>query len=605
MRITPRRVLGVLVFLLVLLVAPLFLPNPRIRVGPTTTRITTPLAEDGLPDFGRAILNRSREGVTSQNNGAIPFWKAMWTPLAQSPELAREKEALERELGMTFPHQGRLECIGDRPMRDRLIAALSQANDALEGDSGQITNPDKIEEQYDVKNLIKMVGQIQITNPERIEEQCEAMLEIVQSRPWTTAEFPALADWVQRNEEGFALLHEAASRPKFHSPSPSLLVPGNPNFVTLILDFEQQKRGAVRALATRALFRIGEHDFSGAWKDCLACERLGQTRSYSCLVSELVNVACLATAAPPILELLAEPQVPPELLREIQSHFATTAYPRTMADAVDQGERFLFIDQILRLSGQRHDAARAASEIEGLDKAAGLLSRVSADWNQILERGNARVDRIVEAYRIEDFDAREAALAALEDSLSKLRPNLHQALYAAISRKSRSDMISGIMESLLTPPVIAAIAAEDRMLTQQQLLAVAVAIAMYRSEHGSYPKELSELVPQFLATSPVDLFHQKALIYKPLGEGYLLYSCGPNGIDDGGSNSQMPALSGYPVESTIELEVLEQLRIGDPATPPLGPNSSLSDRVPANADDHSIRIPRIHRRWPPVTAPAP
>ena len=36
--------------------------------------------------------------------------------------------------------------------------------------------------------------------------------------------------------------------------------------------------------------------------------------------------------------------------------------------------------------------------------------------------------------------------------------------------------------------------------------------------------------------SPQDIFSGGALHYKPQADGYLLYSVGPNGIDDGGRN---------------------------------------------------------------------
>src|SRR5262249_28006200 len=53
-------------------------------------------------------------------------------------------------------------------------------------------------------------------------------------------------------------------------------------------------------------------------------------------------------------------------------------------------------------------------------------------------------------------------------------------------------------------------------------------------EHGAYPKELAELAPKYLTQVPEDLFSGKPLIYRPADKGYLLYSVGTNGVDDGG-----------------------------------------------------------------------
>jgi hypothetical protein len=45
------------------------------------------------------------------------------------------------------------------------------------------------------------------------------------------------------------------------------------------------------------------------------------------------------------------------------------------------------------------------------------------------------------------------------------------------------------------------------------------------------------LTPKYLAQVPRDLFSGKPLIYRPAGNGYLLYSVGVNGKDEGGRSS--------------------------------------------------------------------
>ena len=43
-------------------------------------------------------------------------------------------------------------------------------------------------------------------------------------------------------------------------------------------------------------------------------------------------------------------------------------------------------------------------------------------------------------------------------------------------------------------------------------------------------------MPKHVAAIPKDVFSGGELLYKPEGDGYLLYSVGPNGKDDGGRN---------------------------------------------------------------------
>jgi hypothetical protein len=48
-----------------------------VQLSKETTFITEPLAVDGLPNFALAIMEREKEGVTPENNGARLFWIAM------------------------------------------------------------------------------------------------------------------------------------------------------------------------------------------------------------------------------------------------------------------------------------------------------------------------------------------------------------------------------------------------------------------------------------------------------------------------------------------------------------------------------------------------
>ena len=69
---------------------------------------------------------------------------------------------------------------------------------------------------------------------------------------------------------------------------------------------------------------------------------------------------------------------------------------------------------------------------------------------------------------------------------------------------------------------------------QFELTKLAFALAAYRADHGSYPAKLADLKPKYVAEVPQDIFSAAELHYKPDGAGYLLYSVGVNGKDDGG-----------------------------------------------------------------------
>jgi hypothetical protein len=69
---------------------------------------------------------------------------------------------------------------------------------------------------------------------------------------------------------------------------------------------------------------------------------------------------------------------------------------------------------------------------------------------------------------------------------------------------------------------------------QDALLSVALALRAYRVEQGAYPQKLDELAPKYLTQLPEDPFGQGMFLYKQTGDKYLLYSVGPDKVDDGG-----------------------------------------------------------------------
>ncbi|MCC7146151.1 MAG: hypothetical protein IT443_06865 [Phycisphaeraceae bacterium] len=79
---------------------------------------------------------------------------------------------------------------------------------------------------------------------------------------------------------------------------------------------------------------------------------------------------------------------------------------------------------------------------------------------------------------------------------------------------------------------------------------VAVALERYRLHHQSYPATLDQLVPDYLAQVPLDAFAdnpQATLKYRQFDDGYVVYSVGDDGKDDGGVTNpfNVPASSGY------------------------------------------------------------
>ena len=50
---------------------------------------------------------------------------------------------------------------------------------------------------------------------------------------------------------------------------------------------------------------------------------------------------------------------------------------------------------------------------------------------------------------------------------------------------------------------------------------------------GTWPGKLDDLVPEYLIVAPIDPFDGKSLRFKSGGDKIVIYSVGPDAVDDG------------------------------------------------------------------------
>src|SRR5207302_1517294 len=138
------------------------------------------------------------------------------------------------------------------------------------------------------------------------------------------------------------------------------------------------------------------------------------------------------------------------------------------------------------------------------------------------------------AQRVWLFNQITTELQALRQSAtdpSRLAPFRNGSVF---SPKAQGEVVGDIMISLLMPAANKVQDAADRTVQTFDNTVTAFAIAWYARDNGKYPDTLDQLAPKYLAQAPKDLFTGGALIYRPQGNGYVLYSVGVNGRDDGG-----------------------------------------------------------------------
>ena len=74
----------------------------------------------------------------------------------------------------------------------------------------------------------------------------------------------------------------------------------------------------------------------------------------------------------------------------------------------------------------------------------------------------------------------------------------------------------------------------NQILARLRLLTVELALCCYQSEQRRAPERLEQLVPKYLQRVPSDPFSGQLLMYHTQGTNWVLYSVGPDGVDDNG-----------------------------------------------------------------------
>ncbi|TWT38563.1 hypothetical protein [Blastopirellula retiformator] len=479
-------------------------PSGPIVVSKQTTHLTEPLSKNGLVDYHQAILEMQGNGVTPEQNAAIPYLQATW-PAGIAPE---DQPLVCDALQMPMPEAPGLPAYTGEANKSTILAWLNQnfAGEVAAGDLDPLTDADALD------------------------------VLIAALAPWTRQQLPPLAAWLDEQAVHLDKLHEMNDRPRFFLPSPTLLRTKKSYLFACDLPTVMTQRDTQRVLLARANLRIGENQPEHAWEDIKTVFTLSDRHSRPGMLVELLHGIALRGVANSALQaLLNSGQCDAQLLTEIDKHLAALGPMNEMATAIDTTERFMGLDAAIVIST---DPVAAQEFFEG-ENPIGALANVPFDRNIMLVRLNEWYDQMTEALAIEDLTEREAAIGQVTVEIQEIGEefkspgNIAAALF---SQRARGEAIARLMGALLLPAVMQVGAAEERVNIQLQLLRVAVKLEKWKLEQGDYPDSLDQLGDQIDPQLLIDPYAPGPLRYDRREPGYLLYSLFSNRIDDEGSS---------------------------------------------------------------------
>jgi hypothetical protein len=476
-------------------------PAPKFPVGRETTYFEGPLDKDGFIDYQTALSERLGKGITPETNANVLLWKA----LGPRPEGGRGMPA------EFFKHLG----IPEPPEKgDYLVGLNAYVRDYLKIDQAEA------QAFYDQQSRASQ-------------------------RPWTVKDYPRIAAWLGVNAKPLAVAVEATKRPDYFNPLISFKSEKDPgSLIGVLLPHVQKCRELAAALTARAMLRTAEGKFDDAWQDLLACHRLGRLVARGgTLIEALVGIAIDAIAANAELAYLERANLTAKQVRDRLADLQKLPAMPSMADKVDLAERCMYLDcvRLVRSNGPGMLEGLAGGPAKKPDPKV-MQAMEMIDWEPALRGGNRWYDRLAAAMRVKDRAEREKQLDKLEEELKALKKDAADpaglarlfALGGGKPDKVVGKAIADVLISLMVPATRKVGSAADRAEQIQRNLHVAFALAAYHRDNKGYPAKLDELAPGYLAAVPGDVFSGGALIYRPEGNGYLLYSVGVNGKDDGG-----------------------------------------------------------------------
>ena len=492
---------------------------PLVRVSPQTTWITSPLKPSGDVDY-IAFMNQQY---------AVPANKNAFVDLV-------------RILGPKF--EG---AVLPKSFFDQLgIAAVPETGDYLENLTWKKFG-------VDTPIAVTIHG---------IRLGSQDVHKVTMTVPFPPEEFPGVDHWFEKNEHHLVAIRSAVRKTGYFTPY------GGGDFLSTVrIPHVQQMRAVAWSMQRSSMLRLGRGDVAGAIGDQIAILRFGRLISHmGAPIEFLMGMVLEMMGNQSIAQTIFSGQCTAADLKRLAAELDALPPLRSIDKRYLEAERVLMLDLAMGIGRYGpipwsvQSNGPAAPGVTGVDKPGigDRLFRATVDWEVVCEELNTfydELDKILEQdsivvqaklFRDSDLQQHDQGLnAAQSGEFFGLSMN---------GRRRRGQLVSKMLTSPFQVNRSLNIDYWRKATAQFRVNRVAIALELYRMEHGQYPVDLEELVPQFLEAIPLDPFTERQLVYRPdNGNPFLLYSVGPNEIDDDGA--EIPSKSGLSVIGTVKTDM--------------------------------------------------
>jgi hypothetical protein len=281
-----------------------------------------------------------------------------------------------------------------------------------------------------------------------------------------------------------------------------------------------------------------------AWQDLLTTIKLGRLLSQGPTIIEFLAGAKIENRAhETMFSLFNAPGLNLEFLQKCQQDLSQLSPMPDMVQSVDVGDRCMWLDSFLMQNRYGPNA------LDGLGGEKFEPSRNSVintyrklDWDSDLKKVNAWYDRLISVLKEKDRSKQQQDLQGIDTTIVQMKSKIDEARNSNWSifdsTQTRLSRSADIFIVVFTPAIRKTRLTQDVTVQRERLVHVGLALAIYQKEKGTYPATLAELAPKYIPAVPDDLFTGKPMVYRKNDDGYLLYSVGPNGVDEEGRDEK-------------------------------------------------------------------
>jgi hypothetical protein len=363
-------------------------------------------------------------------------------------------------------------------------------------------------EEENAARLWKAAEELLVFDREDAKVINEANQTFIRGNPLTAEQVEAVSLLIEKNRAAIQLVSEAAAKSCFQYGDPKA------NAVLREMPKAVEMLRVSRLLVFAAVFAAERGDMRGALERLRTSFRFAaKVADEGPLIMGLVAIAEQKLFLYGLGRVAQGRAMDSELLGPLIQELEPGPWSQLLGKSL-RGERIFFLDagRLLIRGGPGGDQQAVVGKTGIAEKLLLWLGRPVIKHDLI--RGLLKYDEVEAQARLPFYETKEFR-EKHEQEINALP------WYAILSRLALPNLGAAFLKQATIEALI---------LTARAGLACKI----YRNQTGRYPENLAALVPGILPEVPVDPFTGKPLIYRLEGGGFVVYSLGSNGKDDGG-----------------------------------------------------------------------